>query len=252
VGAHGYHPPTRFTHDTALIRILPFARVDYAECLEAMRAFTAARDAGTPDEIWLVEHPPVFTLGLAGKAEHVLTPGEIPVVRTERGGQVTYHGPGQVVAYTLIDLHRRKLTVRGLVCRIEDAVIATCAGYGVRAVRRSGAPGVYIADADTDSDARDSSGAKVASLGLKVSRGCSFHGVALNVAMDLAPFGRINPCGYAGQAVTDLAREAGDRVGVTMTGPGPDHGLAAPHGHKTLDAVARRFAAALVEAIERP
>jgi lipoyl(octanoyl) transferase len=211
-----------------LIRIRPLARTDYAAALDAMRAFTAARDDATDDEIWLVEHPPVFTLGLAGKTEHVLTPAEIPVVRTERGGQVTYHGPGQVVAYTLIDLRRRGITVRGLVCRIEQAVIATCGGYGVPAVRRPGAPGVYVAEAS------GAPGAKLAALGLKVSRGCSFHGVALNVAMDLEPFGRINPCGYAGQPVTDLAHAV--RVAQPVE----------------LAAVARRFATALVDAIESP
>jgi lipoyl(octanoyl) transferase len=225
-----------------MIRIRPFARADYAESLDAMRAFTAMRDPETADEIWLVEHPPVFTLGLAGKTEHVLTPGETPVVRTERGGQVTYHGPGQVVAYTLIDLHRRRLTVRGLVCRIEAAVIATCERYGVRAVRRAGAPGVYIAGAD------EAPSAKVASLGLKVSRGCSFHGVALNVAMDLEPFGRINPCGYAGQTVTDLAREAGVRRAGEDGARPAGSAVAGP----AVAAVAQQFGAFLAEAIERP
>jgi len=170
-----------------------------------MRAFTAARDDATDDEIWLVEHPPVFTQGLAGRAEHVRDPGGIPVIRTERGGQVTYHGPGQVVAYVLVDLRRRGLTVRDLVCRLEAAGIDACAGWGVAAVRRPGAPGLYRPDAD------GRPGAKLASLGLKISRGCSFHGIALNVAMDLSPFERIDPCGYAGQPVTDLRRAgAGD------------------------------------------
>jgi len=183
-----------------VIRIRPFAPAEYLPTLEAMRAFTAARDAATPDELWLVEHPPVFTQGLGGQPEHVLTPGEIPVIRTERGGQVTYHGPGQVVAYTLVDLGRLKLGIRDMVCRLEAAAIATCAAWGVTVVRRAGAPGLYLADA------RGEPGAKIASLGLKVSRGRTYHGIALNVAMDLGPFERINPCGYAGLQVTDLAR----------------------------------------------
>lgn len=210
-----------------MIRVRPLARSDYPASLQAMRAFTAGRDDRTDDEIWLVEHPPVFTLGLAGKSEHVLTPGEIPVIRTERGGQVTYHGPGQAVAYTLIDLRRRQLTVRGLVERLEQAVIDTCAAQSVVAVRKPGAPGVYVATAD------GLPGAKIASLGLKVSRGCSFHGVALNVAMDLSPFERINPCGYAGQPVTDLFR-------ATASSRPPD-----------LADVAQRFGDTLAATIER-
>jgi lipoyl(octanoyl) transferase len=209
------------------MRIRPFAPAPYLPTLEAMRAFTAARDEATPDELWLVEHPPVFTQGLAGRSEHVLTPGEIPVVRTERGGQVTYHGPGQVVAYTLVDLRRLRLAVRDLVCRLEAAAIAVCAAHGVAALRRPGAPGLYVAD---DGGAP---GAKIASLGLKVSRGCAYHGIALNVAMDLEPFERIHPCGYAGLQVTDLARAAG--------GPPPDPA-----------AVARRFGDTLAAHLERP
>ncbi len=180
------------------IVIRPWAPAAYQPTLQAMRDFTAQRTADTPDEIWLVEHPPVFTQGLAGKPEHLLDPGDIPVVATERGGQVTYHGPGQVVAYTLIDLQRRGLTVRGLVCAIEQAVIDTLDGLGVAAVRRANAPGVYLRD-----DAGPG-GAKIASLGIKISRGRSYHGVALNTDMDLAPFDRINPCGYPGLQVTDL------------------------------------------------
>lgn len=205
-----------------MIRIRPFAPAEYLPTLEAMRAFTASRDAATPDEIWLVEHPPVFTLGLAGKPEHVLTPGEIPVIRTERGGQVTYHGPGQVVAYTLIDLGRLRLTVRDTVCRLEAAAIATCADWGVTVLRRAGAPGLYLADA------RGEPGAKIASLGLKVSRGRTYHGIALNVAMDLGPFERINPCGYAGLQVTDLAH-----AGCTRP---PDPATVARHFGDTLAA----------------
>jgi lipoyl(octanoyl) transferase len=158
----------------------------------AMQAFTDARDAETPDELWVVEHPPVFTLGQAGKWEHVLLPGEIPVVPVDRGGQVTYHGPGQIVAYPLIDLRRLKLGIRELVCRIEQAIIDTLATWNIEAVRKEGAPGVYVA------------GAKVAALGLRVRRGCTFHGLAFNVNMDLEPFHRINPCGYQGLAVTQL------------------------------------------------
>lgn len=209
------------------MRVRPFTPSDYLPTLDAMRGFTAARDDSTPDEIWLVEHPPVFTQGLAGRPEHVLTPGEIPVVRTERGGQVTYHGPGQVVAYTLVDLRRRRFGVRDLVCRLEAAAIEACAAHRVRAVRKPGAPGLYVAGAD------GAPGAKIVSLGLKVSRGCSFHGIALNVAMDLEPFERIHPCGYAGLPVTDLARAAG--------GPPPDPA-----------SVARRFGDALAAHIQRP
>jgi lipoyl(octanoyl) transferase len=206
--------------------VRPFAPAEYLPTLEAMRAFTATRDAGTADEIWLVEHPSVFTQGLAGKPEHVLTPGEIPVIRTERGGQVTYHGPGQVVGYTLVDLRRRGIAVRDMVCRLETAVIRTCAHWAVSVVRRPGAPGLYLADD------RGEPGAKIASVGLKVTRGCCFHGIALNVAMDLSPFERIHPCGYAGLPVTDLQRALGG------SGPPPD-------------AVAARLGDALAEQIER-
>ena len=168
-------------------------RQPYRETWEAMRAFTGARRPDTPDELWLTGPPPVFTQGLAGRPEHLLDPGDIEVVQTDRGGQVTYHGPGQVVIYTLVDLRRAGFGVRELVRRIEAAVIETVAGAGVVAERRAGAPGVYVGDA------------KLAALGLRVRGGCSYHGVALNVAMELAPFRRINPCGYAGLAVTDLA-----------------------------------------------
>ena len=159
---------------------------------QAMRAFTDARDAETPDELWVLEHDPVFTLGQAGKREHVLSPGDVPVIPVDRGGQVTYHGPGQIVAYPLLDLRRLGIGVRDLVCRIEQAIIDTLSHWNIEAVRREGAPGVYVADA------------KVAALGLRVRRGCSFHGLAFNVAMDLEPFHRINPCGYAGLAVTQV------------------------------------------------
>ena len=181
-----------------------FRRADYRTTLEAMRTFTQARTPETPDEIWLVEHEPVFTLGLAAKEEHLLAPGAIPVIRTERGGQVTFHGPGQAVAYALIDLRRRGLTVRGLVDRLEQAVIDLLALRGLPAVSRADAPGVYLSEHD------GAPGAKIASLGIKITRGCSFHGVALNVAMDLEPFSRINPCGYPGLAVADLRGRLGE------------------------------------------
>lgn len=155
--------------------------------------FTARRTPETPDEIWLCQHPPVFTLGLAGKPQHLLHDIGIPVVKTDRGGQITYHGPGQVVVYLLLGLKRRGLTVKGLVHRIEQAVIDLLADYGIRAERRAGAPGVYVG------------AAKIAALGLKIRNGYSYHGLAFNVAMDLAPFAAINPCGYEGVAVTQLS-----------------------------------------------
>jgi lipoyl(octanoyl) transferase len=180
----------------SLIRIRRLGLVEYVPTWEAMKAFTAARNGDTPDELWLLQHPPVFTLGQAGKPEHLLDPGSIPVVKIDRGGQVTYHGPGQVVAYLLLDLRRRGFTVTELVRRMEQAVIDLLGSYGVSAERRRGAPGVYVADA------------KIAALGLKIRAGCSYHGLALNVDMDLAPFRRINPCGYPGLAVTQ-ARDQG-------------------------------------------
>ncbi|SDW76449.1 lipoyl(octanoyl) transferase [Pseudomonas kuykendallii] len=166
--------------------------VDYLPTLEAMRRLTAERDATTPDEIWLLQHPRVFTQGQAGKAEHLLAPGDIPVVQVDRGGQVTYHGPGQLVAYLMLDLRRLGLGVRELVTAMEQSLVELLAGYAVDAAPKADAPGVYVA------------GDKVASLGLRVSRGCSFHGLALNVDMDMSPFGRINPCGYAGLKMVQL------------------------------------------------
>jgi lipoyl(octanoyl) transferase len=157
-----------------------------------MQRFTDARDNDTPDELWLVEHDPVFTLGQAGRPEHVLASGDIPVVRVDRGGQVTYHGPGQIVAYPLLDLRRLHVGVRELVRRIEQAIIDTLAEWNIQARRRDGAPGVYVAEA------------KIAALGLRVRRGCTFHGLAFNIAMDLEPFHRINPCGYAGLEVVAM------------------------------------------------
>jgi len=157
-----------------------------------MQRFTDLRDGASVDEVWVVEHDPVFTLGQAGKPEHVLMPGDIPVIHVDRGGQVTYHGPGQIVVYPLLDLKRLKIGVREYVCRIEQAVIDTLAEWNIGAQRREGAPGVYV------------NGAKVAALGIRVRRGCTFHGLAFNAAMDLEPFGRINPCGYAGLQVTSV------------------------------------------------
>ena len=165
-------------------------RVDYEPTFQAMQEFTAARTPETPDELWVVEHPPVFTLGQAGKPEHILSDIGIPVVKIDRGGQVTYHGPGQVVIYLLLDLSRLKIKVRELVTAIEQALIDFLADHGVTAERRAGAPGVYVG------------AAKIAALGLKIKNGCSYHGLSLNVDMDLHPFTAINPCGYAGLAVT--------------------------------------------------
>ncbi len=165
-------------------------RQPYEPVWRAMQRFTDARDASTADEIWLVEHDPVFTLGQAGKPEHVLAPGDIPVVHVDRGGQVTYHGPGQIVAYPLFDLPRLKVGVKEYVCKIEQSIIDTCDEWNIRAERKEGAPGVYV------------NGAKIGALGIRVRHGCTFHGLAFNIAMDLEPFRRINPCGYAGlQAV---------------------------------------------------
>ncbi len=173
-------------------------RVDYAATFAAMQEFTATRGDDAPDELWLCEHPPVFTQGLSGRPEHLLKDIGIPVVQVDRGGQITYHGPGQVVAYLLLDLRRRELKVRELVHGIEQAVINLLAGYGVGAARLAGAPGVYVG------------GAKIAALGLRIKRGCSYHGVSLNVDMDLAPYSAINPCGYEGMAVTQLRDLTGE------------------------------------------
>jgi lipoyl(octanoyl) transferase len=169
---------------------------DYQPVFDEKRALTQSRGESTPDEIWLLQHPPVFTQGQAGKAEHLLAPGAIPVVQADRGGQVTYHGPGQLVGYVLVDLRRLGYGIRSLVTRIEDAIVDTLAGYGIEAASRRDAPGVYVA------------GKKIASLGLRVRNGCSYHGLALNVDMDLEPFGRINPCGYQGLQMTQV-RELG-------------------------------------------
>lgn len=176
---------------TPVIRRL--GRVEYLPTWREMQSFTARRSAGQPDEIWLLEHPPVYTLGLNGSREHLLAPGEIPVVQVDRGGQVTYHGPGQLVVYPLIDLARAAMGVRALVCALEQAVVRCVAAYGIEAAGDRAAPGVYVA------------GRKLASIGLRIKRNCSYHGLALNVDMDLEPFSRINPCGYRGLEVTQLA-----------------------------------------------
>ncbi len=174
-------------------RVRELGRQPYEPVWRAMQRFTDMRDENTADEIWLVEHDPVFTLGQAGKPEHVLAAGDIPVIHVDRGGQVTYHGPGQIVAYPLFDLKRMKTGVRQYVCRIEQSMIDTMAEWNIHAERKQGAPGVYVA------------GAKVGALGIRVRRGCTFHGLAFNIDMDLEPWHRINPCGYQGLQVTTLA-----------------------------------------------
>jgi len=173
--------------------VIDFGLCDYRERWQAMSDFTNQRTPETPDQLWLVEHPPVFTQGQAGKPEHLLVPGDIPVVQSDRGGQVTYHGPGQLVAYPLLDLRRLKMGVRDLVTALEQTLVATLADYGIDSAPKPDAPGVYV------------EGRKIASLGLRVRKGCSFHGLALNVDMDLSPFSRINPCGYQGLAMTQIA-----------------------------------------------
>jgi lipoyl(octanoyl) transferase len=180
-------------------------RVEYEPSWRAMQAFTANRSAETPDEIWLLEHPPVFTLGMAGKREHLLTDIGIPVVPIDRGGQITYHGPGQIVIYLLLDLKRLGYGIKELVRRMEQAIIDLLADAGIAAERMAGAPGVYVG------------GAKIAALGLRVKNGCTYHGLSLNVDMDLTPFQAINPCGYAGMAVTQM-RNLGASAPLSETG----------------------------------
>jgi len=187
----------------------------YLPTYEAMQAFTAGRNADTPDELWICEHPPVFTQGLAGQADHLLMPGDIPVVQTNRGGQVTFHGPGQVMAYPLVNLQRAGYYVKEYVFKLEESVIRSLAHFGVTGHRVAGAPGIYVRLDDPFGHAALTSPAnpsdpfkglgKISALGIKVSRHCTYHGVALNVAMDLEPFGRINPCGYAGLKTVDLS-----------------------------------------------
>jgi len=202
-----------------LLRRLP-GLTDYEPCVAAMREFTGSRGPETPDEIWLLQHPPVYTFGLNTNPAHLLSAGSIPVVQTDRGGQVTYHGPGQLVVYLLLDLQRAGLGVRQVVSALEEAVIALAADHGITASARREAPGVYVA------------GAKLASIGLRVRRGCTYHGLALNVAPDLTPFAGINPCGYPGLAVTSLellgvrmdAEQAGTAIAANLL---PQLGLTA-------------------------
>jgi lipoyl(octanoyl) transferase len=179
-------------HTTNALNLKQLGIQPYLEVWAAMRAFTDARTADTADELWIVEHPPVFTQGQAGKAEHLINPGNIPVVQSDRGGQITYHGPGQLVLYTLIDLKRRQIGIRSLISSLEEAVVQMLASLGIPAEARADAPGVYI------------EGKKICSLGLRVRRGCSYHGLALNVCMDLTPFEQINPCGFNGLIMTQL------------------------------------------------
>ncbi len=186
--------------ETLVLREL--GRQPYEPVWQAMSAFTSSRDETVADEFWFVEHDPVFTQGQAGKAEHVLAPGDIPVVQVDRGGQVTYHGPGQQVVYVLIDLRRKKLGVRELVSALEQAVVDTCAHWGIDAAPRADAPGVYVSGGPFDA-------AKICSLGLRIRHGCSFHGLAFNIHMDLEPFFRINPCGYQGLQMTMLSQLGG-------------------------------------------
>ncbi len=171
-------------------------RVDYAPTFVAMKNFTVDRTESTPDEIWICEHPPVFTQGLSGKAEHLLDDIGVPIVQVDRGGQITYHGPGQVIAYLMLDLRRRALKVRELVTRIEQAIIDTLADYEILGERHPGAPGVYVGEA------------KIAALGLRIKNGCSYHGLSLNVRMDLNPYRAINPCGFAGLAMTQISNHS--------------------------------------------
>lgn len=188
------------------VHVHDLGRRAYEPVWRAMQAFTDTRDEATPDALWLVEHEPVFTLGQAGRPEHVLMPGDIPVLHVDRGGQVTYHGPGQLVLYPLLDLRRLKIGVREYVERLEQSVIDLLADWNIDAARRCGAPGVYVNDA------------KVMALGIRVRRGCTFHGLAFNVAMDLEPFRRINPCGYEGLQVTSVA-DLGGPLGLDVVKP---------------------------------
>jgi len=192
---YGLYDPAAGGQPPLIVKRL--GRVEYEPTFAAMQEFTASRDERTPDELWIVEHHPVYTLGQAGKPEHVLLAGDIPVIRCNRGGQVTYHGPGQIVAYPLLDIRRLGLGVRELVHRIEQALIDTLAHWDISAARRPGAPGVYVGPA------------KIAALGLRVKHGCSLHGLAFNIDMDLAPFRRINPCGYQGLEVTSVLELGG-------------------------------------------
>ena len=188
----------QFEFSAPLIREL--GRAAYTPTFEQMQSLTATRDVNSPDEFWLLEHPPVFTLGQAGLESHLLHATQIPLVHTDRGGQITYHGPGQVVIYMLLDLKRRGMMIKEWVRRIEEAIILTLRDYGLQTERHEGAPGIYIRNNGTQTHA----GAKIAALGLKVKNGCTYHGLSLNVAMDLSPFLQINPCGYAGLETVDM------------------------------------------------
>jgi len=191
----GAGPPTKV--EPAEIAVRAIGRSDYETCWRAMRDFTDRREGGTQDEIWLTEHAPIYTLGLAGRREHLRRENGVPVLKVDRGGQVTYHGPGQLVAYTLIDLARSGLSVRGMVRRLEGAVIIWLESLGIAAYGKPSAPGVYTVVRNRE--------AKIAALGLRIRHGCSYHGLAVNIAMELAPFDDIDPCGYPGLAVTQLA-----------------------------------------------
>jgi len=207
VGAVASAPAARDGATGFVIRTL--GPTDYERCWRAMQAWTAGRDGETPDELWITEHPPVYTLGLAGKREHLLHANAIPVLKVDRGGQVTYHGPGQLVVYVMVDLARRRLGIRALVRRLEGAVVDWLDSSGISAYGKPSAPGVYVS--------RDGVEAKIAALGLKVRNGCTYHGIAVNVAMDLAPFADIDPCGFPGLAVTQL-RDLGVATSVEHAG----------------------------------
>ncbi len=199
------------------LRVRELGRARYLDTWRAMQAFTDQRGVDTPDELWVLEHEPVFTLGMNADPAHLLAPGDIPVVQVDRGGQVTYHGPGQLVVYPLIDLRRAGLGVRDLVTALEQAVIATAASFGIVAATRPGAPGVYV------------EGAKLASVGIRVRRGASYHGVSITVDMDLGPFSRINPCGFEGLAMTQLAALGGPREIAAVAG------VLVPELHRSLE-----------------
>lgn len=198
-------------------------QVDYETAWHAMQQFTDTRTPECADQLWLLEHPPVFTQGQAGKAEHLLLPGDIPVVQVDRGGQVTYHGPGQLVVYVLVDIRRLGKGVRDLVSLLENSLVELLAGYQVASTARPDAPGVYVDDA------------KIASLGLRIRRGCSFHGLALNIDLDLEPFQRINPCGYQGLRMTRLADESSSDISVRQAGEALARILGRELGHATLE-----------------
>lgn len=198
--------PAESSQSASQLLVRQLGRRPYQPVWDAMKAFTDSRTPDTPDEFWVVEHDPVYTQGQAGKAEHLLAPGDIPVVQSDRGGQVTYHGPGQLVLYVLVDVRRSKLTVRELVTCLETAIINTLAKSGIEAYAKPDAPGVYVKN---QLGASLQTEAKLASLGLRIRKGCSFHGLALNINMDMTPFLRINPCGYAGMAMTQTSALGG-------------------------------------------